>query len=126
MKKRICILGLVGIFIFLMSSLLFSQKEEEFQWIWGEVSSIDTAKKSITVKYLDYETDIEKEMSFVIDEKTNFEGVNSLGEIKVKDTVSIDYIMEQDKNIARNISVEKPEDTTTEATSYNKTDTANP
>jgi len=126
MKKRICILGLVGIFIFLMSSLLFSQKEEEFQWIWGEVTSIDTAKKSITVKYLDYETDIEKEMSFVIDEKTNFEGVNSLGEIKVKDTVSIDYIMEQDKNIARNISVEKPEDTTTEATSYNKTDTANP
>jgi len=126
MKKRICILGLVGIFIFLMSSLLFSQKEEEFQWIWGEVSSIDTAKKSITVKYLDYETDTEKETSFVIDEKTNFEGVNSLGEIKVKDTVSIDYIMEQDKNIARNISVEKPEDTTTEATSYNKTDTANP
>jgi hypothetical protein len=114
MGKRFYILGLVVFFIFLIDSLLFSQEEEKFQWIWGEVTNIDTAKKLINIKYLDYETDTEKEASFVIDEKTNFEGVNSLEEIKVKDTVSIDYIIEQDKNIARNISVERLEDNTTE------------
>jgi len=115
MKRSLGVIILAGVFIFLMHSFLFSQ-EEEYQWVWGEVVSVDAQNKLINIKYLDYESDTEKEMSFVIDDKTNFEGVNSLSDIKVNDTVSIDYIIKDNKNIARTISVEKPEDVTTEAT----------
>ncbi|MFA5117757.1 MAG: hypothetical protein WC695_02770 [Candidatus Omnitrophota bacterium] len=83
----------------------------EMQWLWGEAGAIDTQNKTLTVKYLDYETDQEKEMPLSVDEKTMFENVASLDEIKVQDTLSIDYIIGDDgKNLARNISVERPEE----------------
>ncbi len=84
--------------------------EPETQWIWGEVVSIDTATKNIVVKYLDYETDIEKEINIEVGDKTTYENVQSVNEIKPQDTLSIDYIINPDgRNIAKNISVEKPE-----------------
>jgi hypothetical protein len=123
MLKKSFILSLVAIFA-LMNSLLLAQpeesssEEEEFQWVWGEVTSIDTAKKSITVKYLDYETDTEKEMSLIVDENTKFESAKSLADIKVADTVDIEYIVKDGKNIARNISLDVNDvDASTEATS---------
>jgi hypothetical protein len=83
----------------------------EMQWLWGEAGAIDTQNKALTVKYLDYETDQEKEMPLTVDDKTAFENVASLDEIKVQDTLSIDYIIGADgKNLARNISVERPEE----------------
>jgi hypothetical protein len=84
--------------------------EPEVQWIWGDVVSVDAAAKKVQVKYLDYETDTEKEISIETDAKTTYENANSLEEIKAQDTLSIDYMMNADgKNIAKNISVEKPE-----------------
>ncbi|MFA6216730.1 MAG: hypothetical protein WDL87_03655 [Candidatus Omnitrophota bacterium] len=83
----------------------------EMQWLWGEASSVDTQNKVLIVKYLDYETDQEKEMQIIIDDKTAFENVKSLDEIKVQDTLSVDYIIGADnKSLARNISVERPEE----------------
>jgi len=78
----------------------------EVQWLWGEVVSVDTAAKQITVKYLDYETDTEKEINIAVDDKTTYENVASLGQIKAQDTLSIDYVVRDTGNIARNISVE--------------------
>ncbi|MCM8800084.1 MAG: hypothetical protein NC900_05110 [Candidatus Omnitrophica bacterium] len=98
------------------SYLIWAQGTEEFQWIWGEVISVDTNNKQINIKYFDYETDTEKEMLISIDENTTYEGVNSLLEIKPEDTVSIDYVIKDNKNIARLITIEKPQDTATEAT----------
>jgi hypothetical protein len=84
--------------------------EPETQWIWGEVVSVDTAAKKILVKYLDYETDTEKEINIDVDDKTTYENVKSVDEIKPQDTLSIDYIINPDgRNIAKNISIEKPE-----------------
>ncbi|MGA2774887.1 MAG: hypothetical protein ABSE81_02350 [Candidatus Omnitrophota bacterium] len=84
--------------------------ESETQWVWGEVLSIDPAAKSLTVKYLDYETDQEKDMVIGTDEKTTYENIKSIDEIKPKDTLSIDYIVgAEGKNTAKNISLEKPE-----------------
>jgi hypothetical protein len=69
---------------------------------------VDINAKQMTVKYLDYETDTEREINIAIDEKTVFENVKSLEEIKPKDTVSIDYITDLNgKSIAKNISVER-------------------
>jgi hypothetical protein len=82
----------------------------ETQWVWGEIVTVDAKNKIILVKYLDYETDQEKEISINTDDKTTFEGVVNTDEIKPNDTVSIDYIIDASgKNIATNISVEKPQ-----------------
>lgn len=85
-------------------------KESETQWIYGDVINLDPENKTILVKTLDYETDQEKEISIATDEKTAFENIKSLDEIKPNDTVSVDYIVTADgKNLAKNLSLEKPE-----------------
>ncbi|MDD5730070.1 MAG: hypothetical protein PHN57_02965 [Candidatus Omnitrophica bacterium] len=84
--------------------------EPEVQWLWGDVISVDSANKKVTVKYLDYETDSEKEISIAVSDTTTFENVKSLEDIKPQDTVSIDYVINPDgSNTAKNISVEKIE-----------------
>lgn len=86
------------------------QAGSETQWVWGEVASLDTENKIIVVKYLDYETDQEKEISIGVNDLTTFENIKSLDEIKPQDAVSIDYTVSPDgKNIAKNMSLEKPE-----------------
>ncbi|KPK98237.1 MAG: hypothetical protein AMJ95_05205 [Omnitrophica WOR_2 bacterium SM23_72] len=80
------------------------------QWLWGDVMNVDTQNKALAVKYLDYETDQYKEISVSIDDGTTFENVLSLGDIKPGDVVSIDFLVDAiGKNVAKNISVEKPE-----------------
>lgn len=82
----------------------------DIQWAWGEVTNLDPAANTVTLKYLDYETDQEKELVLAVDEKTTFENINSFSELKVKDTLSVDYTVGIDnKNIAKNISYEKPD-----------------
>jgi hypothetical protein len=86
----------------------------EVQWLWGEVVSVDPAQNAFVVKYLDYETDQEKEITIAVDEKTAFENIRSLDEIKPQDTLSVDYIVvAAGTHIAKNISVEKPEEAIT-------------
>lgn len=87
-----------------------AQSEPDIQWLWGEVVSADAPANAMTVKYLDYENDQEREMLITVEAKTTFENVKSLAEVKPKDTVSVDYIISSDaKNTAKNISVEKIE-----------------
>lgn len=82
--------------------------EENLEWVWGDVVSVDTAGNKFTVKYPDYETDAEKEIIFCVDEKTIFENAQSLGEIQPQDSASVDYFIDTGaKNIARLVSVEK-------------------
>jgi len=82
----------------------------EFQWVWGEVSSVDPNKSEFVVKYLDYETDQEKEMTISVDDKTTYENAKAFADIKPKSTLSIDYVVGLDnKNIAKNISIEEVE-----------------
>jgi len=125
--KMSSVLGIIFSFILISTGLIFSQEEAienlpaqelpsepETQWIWGEVVSVNTAAKTVLVKYLDYETDTEKQININVDDKTTYENVKSVDEIKPQDTVSIDYIINPDgSNLARNISVERPEDTET-------------
>ena len=86
------------------------QEEPDTQWVWGEVANLDTENKIIVVKYLDYETDQEKEVSIGVNDVTTYENIKSFDEIKPQDAVSIDYTVSPDgKNMAKNISLEKPE-----------------
>lgn len=85
-------------------------KESQLEWVPGDVISVDPVKKELGVKYLDYETDQEKTMAVSVDEQTVFENARSLADIKVNDSVSIDYVVTPEgKKIARNLSVEKAE-----------------
>ena len=67
-----------------------AQEKNDTQWAWGEVTNLDNQAKTLTIKYLDYETDQEKELVLAIDDKTSFENIKGLDELKLKDTLSID------------------------------------
>jgi hypothetical protein len=84
--------------------------EPEVQWLWGEVVSVNAQNKVFSVKYFDYETEAEKDITLNVDDKTAYESVQSIDEIKAKDTVSVDYIVTGGSSIAKNISVEKAEE----------------
>lgn len=86
------------------------QDESEMQWVWGEVVSVDPQSKAVVVKYLDYETDQEEDMTINVDDKTVYDNLKSPDDILPKDTLSIDYIVTSDNlNLARNISKEAAE-----------------
>ncbi len=86
------------------------EQEKDIKWAWGEVVNLDGQSGAVTLKYLDYETDQEKELVLFIDEKTTFENVVNFAELKLNDTLSIDYVVGSDnRNIAENISLENPE-----------------
>ncbi|MFA5095845.1 MAG: hypothetical protein WC478_00690 [Candidatus Omnitrophota bacterium] len=80
------------------------------QWAWGEVTAVDVPGKAITMKYLDYETDQEKELLLAVDDSTSYENAASLEQIQPKDNLSVDYAYEEGRNIAKGISVEKTDD----------------
>ncbi|MDD5196646.1 MAG: hypothetical protein PHV92_03375 [Candidatus Omnitrophica bacterium] len=126
MKRRIAtILGIIGLGVLLNTGLALSQdepkakepslaapqekNESDTQWVWGEVTSVDTQNKTLALKYLDYDTDEEKELLITVDNLTSYENVRSLEEIQVKDSVSIDYISGAGKNTAMSVSLEKAE-----------------
>ena len=87
-----------------------AQNETDTQWAWGEVTSLDSQAKTLSLKYFDYENDQEKELVLTVDEKTAYENIKSFDEIKVKDTLSIDYAAgPENNNVAKNISLERPD-----------------
>jgi hypothetical protein len=82
----------------------------EVDWIWGDVLS--KTANSVTIQYLDYEDDIEKQLTLTVDEATAYENVASLAEIAVGDTLSIDYAMQANGDgLAKLISKEIMTDT---------------
>jgi hypothetical protein len=87
------------------------QNDSEIQWVWGEVTNLIPQENTFTLKYLDYETDQEKEMVLSVDQSTTFENVKDFSGLKLKDTLSVDYLAGSDnKNTAKNVSLDKPEE----------------
>ncbi|MFA5362248.1 MAG: hypothetical protein WC335_03240 [Candidatus Omnitrophota bacterium] len=129
MKRRTAIIaaGIVGL-VFVCSGIVFAQAgkegkeaqsksqppavpEADLQWLWGEIVAVNSQSKEMKVKYIDYETDTEKEVNIYVDDKTTFENVETLDSINPQDGVSIDYIIgDTGKFIAKNVSLEKAED----------------
>lgn len=123
-SKTGVILAVAILAVFLSTNSVFSEDQtassgvlstetsgiEEPQWVWAEVLSVDPVSRQMDIKYLDYETDTEKEMTINADDKTTYENIKYFEEIKPQDTVSIDYVtVAAGKSIAKNINVEKPE-----------------
>lgn len=115
MRKTVSVLIAAAFLISAGLTLSFAQEiptaaEAQTQWLWGEVVSVNTQNNEVVVKYLDYETEEEKEIVITVNDETVYENVSTLSEITAQDAVSIDYIVSAEgKNIAKHISVEKPE-----------------
>ena len=125
MKNKVFVFGLVsGLFLSLASLVLAQEKpeipaqdapvapaldEENVSWVWGEVKAIDPALSTVTVVYMDYQSDEEKDLFLSVNSGTKFEGAADINSLKVGDTAGIDYEIRDGKNIAKNISVEKLE-----------------
>jgi hypothetical protein len=84
--------------------------EEDAEWLLGEVVNLDPQKRVIKVKYLDYESELEKEADIAVDDATVYENIKSIVELKQSDTVSVDYVVSASgKNMATKIILEKEE-----------------
>ena len=83
---------------------------ENVSWVWGEVKNVDYSSSNFTILYMDYQTDDEKELTLAVNQDTKFEGISDFNSLKAGDTAGIDYLTDIDKNIAKNISVEKLEE----------------
>lgn len=106
--KKIILYTIIFIIFSLFSINVYSQNEQP-QWIWGEAENIDLNTKQLTLKYLDYDTDEEKDLIVNVDTQTTFENASGLLDIRPGDNVSCDFIVTPEGNtIAKNISIEKP------------------
>jgi len=92
--------------LFISEEMPFPELNTGFLYA-GEIVSINPEASTLTVEYYDYEMDTLNKIDFILDTSTKFENVSSLGEINIGDTVSIEYIKEDNKYLARQISVEK-------------------
>ncbi|MEK7849324.1 MAG: hypothetical protein AAB213_00675 [Candidatus Omnitrophota bacterium] len=77
------------------------------EWVWGEVVSVDTENKQIVLKHLDYDTYEEVQTTLKVGDKTLFENVAALGEIKAGNHLTADFKIVAGSNIADLIVVEK-------------------
>ena len=84
--------------------------DENVSWVWGEIKNVDYSSSSFTILYMDYQTDDERELALTVNQDTKFEGISDFNSLKAGDTAGIDYVTGIDKNIAKNISVEKLEE----------------
>lgn len=77
-------------------------------WAWGDVLFIDKEAGQFVVNYLDYNKLIKVDIVLCVDGKTVFENAQGLGQIKIDDNVSVDYIVtDSGKNIARLVTVDR-------------------
>lgn len=75
--------------------------------VYGEIGSINAAAGSMVVDYYDYDSDNEKTVEVTTDANTKIEGGLTIKDIKAGDWVDISYMVEDGKNAAKSIAVEK-------------------
>ncbi|MDD5565291.1 MAG: hypothetical protein PHG31_00130 [Candidatus Omnitrophica bacterium] len=93
-----------------VSEAAMPQEPLQTQWILGKVVLLDVANNSLTVHYVDYDTNSEQDLVFVVDQNTVYENAQSLAGLRPNDTVSIDYRIIDGKNIARVVGIERVEE----------------
>lgn len=86
------------------------------QWVWGEVVSVDQANKQVVIKHLDYETYEEVQTTLKSDEKTIFENIAGLSDIRPKDHITVDYNIKDNVNVAELVVVDKEQTMATDET----------
>lgn len=81
-------------------------EEEEPEYAFGTAKSVEG--DTLVINEFDYDTGEEKEATYWVDSKTEYDNVASLKEVVAGDEVDIDYLVKDGKKVAVAISVAKP------------------
>ena len=79
---------------------------DETEFSYGAVKSVDADQ--LVVSEYDYDSDKDVDVTYSAPAGTKFENVASLQEIKVGDSVDIDFLVKNGQKVASAITVEKP------------------
>ena len=122
--KKVLLTFLISIVIVTFPNPAIIQAEEEeiemeenveeevmnMGYVYGDVSSVNPAKREIAVKEEDYDTGEEEVIVFIVEDSTKIENTESLQKIKKGDFVFIEYITKADgQKVAQSISVDEEE-----------------
>lgn len=81
-------------------------QEEEPEYAFGTAKSVEG--DTLVINEFDYDTGEEKEATYWVNSKTEYDNVASLKEVAAGDEVDIDYLVKDGKKMAVAISVAKP------------------
>ena len=79
-----------------------AQDEDEIDYTFGEVTKV--MENKITLNEYDFDSDDFQDFDYEVNAETEFENLNGLAEIKVGDTLELDYVMQNDKRVAVYVS----------------------
>lgn len=79
---------------------------EDVPWVWGEVTSVDAATGVISVRYIDSKEEVEKDLSLCVDSQTKFSNITGIADIKQGSFVSAEYVIQDGKNVIKEVTVE--------------------
>ena len=100
---------LVSIMVVSLPCAAFAQ-EEDTEYGYGTVVTVDVSKNEIVINEYDYENDKEITITYSIDPEVKFGNVESLKEITPDTYVDIEYTIREDgKKIAKVINTYKTE-----------------
>jgi len=85
------------------------EQAQASDWLWGEVISVDAAANALSVKHLDYETADWVAKTVNVDDKTVFQGVSALADIKAGANVTVEYTQKDGRSVADVIEVSPKE-----------------
>jgi Cu/Ag efflux protein CusF len=114
--RRALVSGIIFSMIFVFASCLLAQEAGQeaapaeakpIEWVWGEVISVDAGNKQIVLKHLDYDTYEEVQTTLNVGDKTLFENVAALEEIRAGNHLTADFKVVAGSNIADLVVVEK-------------------
>lgn len=77
--------------------------------IYGEVQAVDATAGTLSVQYYDYDSDSEKTAEIAVNIDTKLENVSALGDVKKGDWIDVTYVVNNEKNVAKVVTVEKEE-----------------
>lgn len=94
-KKIAFVFLFIGLIIIPQASLVCDETTEEDSplWVWGDVLSIDKENQRFLLNFYNYDTAETAELTIYVDDKTVYEGVDSLDEVEADDILNVDYIV---------------------------------
>lgn len=109
--KKIFILAIV-VSLLCISFIAFAQegqqRQEEVDYSYGKIISL--AADKIEVTEYDYDKNTEINVSYVLDQNVEVRNAVSLKDLSVGDNIEIDFVIKDDKKIAKLLTLEKDGD----------------
>ncbi len=97
--------------LFVTGALLFAIEEAgETEFAYGTVKSVDLSSGIMVIKEQDYDTGEEYDITYYLSPDTDYENIDSIGEIASGNDVDVSYVTKEGgKKAIKFISVYRPE-----------------